>query len=88
MQCTERSPNTGLIHFDAASEATGDATFDLVSINANSEVASLSRPDRGTSYGYLLAAGYAVLLLVSVLVHEAAHALAARWRGHPAIPCG
>lgn len=44
---------------------------------------NLSRPDRGASYGYLLAAGYAVLLLVSVLVHEAAHALAARWRGHP-----
>src|SRR4051795_7808360 len=44
---------------------------------------NLARPDRGASYGYLLAAGYAVLLLVSVLVHEAAHALAARWRGHP-----
>src|SRR3954468_5490691 len=44
---------------------------------------NLARPDRGTSYGYLLAAGYAVLLLLSVLVHEAAHALAARWRGHP-----
>jgi Zn-dependent protease len=44
---------------------------------------NLARPDRGGSYGYLLAAGYAVLLLVSVLVHEAAHALAARWRGHP-----
>lgn len=44
---------------------------------------NLSRPDRGASYGYLLAGGYAVLLLASVLVHEAAHALAARWRGHP-----
>src|SRR4051794_31033714 len=44
---------------------------------------NLARPDRGASYGYLLAAGYAVLLLVSVLVHEGAHALAARWRGHP-----
>jgi Zn-dependent protease len=44
---------------------------------------NLARPDRGPSYGYLLAAGYAVLLLVSVLVHEAAHAFAARWRGHP-----
>jgi Zn-dependent protease len=44
---------------------------------------NLSRPDRGPSYGYLLAAGYAVLLLVSVLVHEAAHATAARRRGHP-----
>lgn len=44
---------------------------------------NLSRPDRGASYGYLLAVGYAVLLLVSVLVHEASHALAALWRGHP-----
>lgn len=44
---------------------------------------NLSRPDRGVSYGYLMAAGYAILLLASVLVHEAAHALAARWRGHP-----
>ena len=44
---------------------------------------NLSRSDRGASYGYLLAAAYATLLLVSVLVHEAAHALAARWRGHP-----
>src|SRR3954462_1586354 len=44
---------------------------------------NLGSPARGAPYGYLLAAGYAVLLLVSVLVHEAAHALAARWRGHP-----
>src|SRR6478672_7045206 len=44
---------------------------------------NLARPDRGPAYGYLLAGGYAVLLLVSVLVHEAAHALAAQWRGHP-----
>lgn len=44
---------------------------------------TLGRPDRGAEYGYLAAAGYAVLLLLSVLVHEAAHALAARWRGHP-----
>jgi len=44
---------------------------------------NLARPDRGPEYGYLLAGGYAVLLLASVLVHEAAHALAARWRGHP-----
>ena len=43
---------------------------------------ALGRPDRGASYGYLVAAGYALLLLVSVLVHEAAHALAARARGH------
>jgi Zn-dependent protease len=44
---------------------------------------SLARPEKGAEYGYLAAAGYALLLLVSVLVHEAAHALAARWRGHP-----
>jgi Zn-dependent protease len=44
---------------------------------------TLGRPDRGAEYGYLAAAGYALLLLLSVLVHEAAHALAARWRGHP-----
>ncbi|GAA5034679.1 hypothetical protein GCM10023258_35720 [Terrabacter aeriphilus] len=44
---------------------------------------NLARADRGPEYGYLLAAGYAVLLLVSVLVHEAAHALVAQWRGHP-----
>ncbi|HEX5966888.1 MAG TPA: site-2 protease family protein [Intrasporangium sp.] len=43
---------------------------------------ALGRPDRSASYGYLVAAGYALLLLVSVLVHEAAHALAARARGH------
>ncbi|CAN7390430.1 site-2 protease family protein [Terrabacter sp. LjRoot27] len=44
---------------------------------------NLSRSDRGAAYGYLLASAYALLLLVSVLVHEAAHAFAARWRGHP-----
>ena len=44
---------------------------------------NLARPDRGPEYGYLAAAGYALLLLLSVLVHEAAHALAARWSGHP-----
>ena len=43
---------------------------------------ALGRSDRSPSYGYVVAAGYAVLLLVSVLVHEAAHALAARARGH------
>ncbi|MBC7307660.1 MAG: site-2 protease family protein [Dietzia sp.] len=43
---------------------------------------ALGRPDRSATYGYLVAAGYALLLLVSVLVHEAAHALAARARGH------
>ncbi|MDV3220131.1 site-2 protease family protein [Intrasporangium sp.] len=43
---------------------------------------ALGRADRSPSYGYLVAAGYALLLLVSVLVHEAAHALAARARGH------
>jgi Zn-dependent protease len=43
----------------------------------------LGRADRGASYGYLVALGYALLLLVSVLVHEVAHALAARWTGHP-----
>jgi Zn-dependent protease len=44
---------------------------------------NLARADRGAAYGYLLAGAYALLLLVSVLVHEAAHAMAARWRGHP-----
>jgi Zn-dependent protease len=44
---------------------------------------NLARPDRGPEYGYLAAAGYALLLLLSVLVHEAAHAMAARWSGHP-----
>jgi Zn-dependent protease len=43
----------------------------------------LGRPDRPPSYGYLVALGYAVLLLASVLVHEVAHAFAARWTGHP-----
>ncbi|ADU48274.1 site-2 protease family protein [Intrasporangium calvum] len=43
---------------------------------------ALGRSDRSASYGYLVAAGYAGLLLGSVLVHEAAHALAARARGH------
>lgn len=43
---------------------------------------ALGRDDRSATYGYVVAAGYALLLLVSVLVHEAAHALAARARGH------
>lgn len=38
------------------------------------------RPDLGTS-GYLVAAAFAILLLLSVLVHEAAHALVAQARG-------
>ncbi|EWT07919.1 peptidase [Intrasporangium chromatireducens Q5-1] len=38
---------------------------------------------RSPAYGYVVALGYALLLLVSVLVHETAHALAARWSGHP-----
>ncbi len=36
----------------------------------------------GTVTGYLIAAAYAVALLVSVLAHEAAHALVARMFGH------
>ncbi|HET7396888.1 MAG TPA: site-2 protease family protein [Intrasporangium sp.] len=44
---------------------------------------TLSRGGRGAAYGVLVALAYAVLLLFSVLVHEAAHALAARWQGHP-----
>ncbi|EWT00857.1 peptidase M50 [Intrasporangium oryzae NRRL B-24470] len=43
---------------------------------------ALGRADRGPAYGFLLAGAYALLLLVSVLVHEAAHALAARRQGH------
>lgn len=38
---------------------------------------------RGPGYGLMVALAYAVLLLLSVLVHEAAHAFAARWAGHP-----
>lgn len=38
------------------------------------------RPDLGSS-GYLVAAAFAILLLLSVLVHEAAHALVAQARG-------
>lgn len=41
--------------------------------------------DRFGSLGYLLAALYAVALLVCVLAHEAAHAVIARWRGYPVI---
>jgi Zn-dependent protease len=43
----------------------------------------LGSPAEAPARGYLLALGYAVLLLLSVLVHETAHALAARWSGHP-----
>ncbi|WP_068397412.1 site-2 protease family protein [Kribbia dieselivorans] len=35
----------------------------------------------GGLLGYLVGLGYAVLLLVTVLVHEAAHALTAQWAG-------
>lgn len=42
---------------------------------------TLVSTSRTTVTAYLLAFAYAVLLLLSVLLHEAAHALAARWRG-------
>ncbi|MEO7131635.1 MAG: site-2 protease family protein, partial [Dermatophilaceae bacterium] len=38
---------------------------------------------QGATYGVLVALAYALLLLLSVLVHEAAHAIAARASGHP-----
>lgn len=41
----------------------------------------LDTGDRSTLAAYLIAFGYVVLLLLSVLLHEAAHALAAQWRG-------
>lgn len=41
---------------------------------------STLRPDLGAG-GYLVAAAFAILLLLSVLVHEAAHALVAQTRG-------
>lgn len=41
-------------------------------------------PDGGAVQAYAVAAGFAVLLLVSVLVHEVAHALAAGATGTPA----
>ncbi len=44
---------------------------------------TLARSGRGAAYGVLVAVAYAVLLLLSVLVHEAAHALAAGRLGHP-----
>jgi Zn-dependent protease len=42
---------------------------------------TLDTGSRSTVTAYLIAFGYAALLLVSVLLHEAAHALAARWKG-------
>lgn len=42
---------------------------------------TLDTGSRSTVAAYLIAFGYAALLLVSVLLHEAAHALAARWKG-------
>ncbi|HEU5143922.1 MAG TPA: site-2 protease family protein [Dermatophilaceae bacterium] len=49
-------------------------------------VVALYGPDlddgtRPTLMAYLIACGYAVIFLLSVLLHEAAHALVARWRG-------
>lgn len=41
----------------------------------------LAQGPRSTVEAYLIAVAYAVLLLLSVLLHEAAHALAARWKG-------
>src|SRR5262245_12233340 len=43
---------------------------------------SLTSGGRSVGYAVAVAAASAVMLLVSVLVHEAAHALAARSRGH------
>ena len=40
------------------------------------------RPDQGMAYAYGVAALYALLLLISVLVHEAAHALVAQQAGY------
>lgn len=40
------------------------------------------RPDQGLAYAYGVAGLYALLLLVSVLVHEAAHALVAQQAGY------
>lgn len=40
-----------------------------------------ARPDLGAA-AYAVAGAYALLLLVSVLVHEAAHALVGQWRGY------
>lgn len=41
----------------------------------------LARGPRSAVEAYLIALAYALLLLLSVLLHEAAHALAARWKG-------
>lgn len=41
-----------------------------------------ARPDQGMGYAYVVAALYAVLLLVSVLAHEAAHAVTAVRSGY------
>lgn len=41
----------------------------------------LAQGPRSAVEAYLIALAYAVLLLFSVLLHEAAHALAARWKG-------
>lgn len=42
----------------------------------------LTAGGRSIGYAVLVSAATALMLLVSVLVHEAAHALVARWRGH------
>lgn len=42
---------------------------------------TLDTGTRSPVEAYLIAFAYAVLLLLSVLLHEAAHALAARWKG-------
>ena len=39
-------------------------------------------PELGSGGAYLVAIGYVLLLLLSVLVHEASHALVGQWRGY------